>query len=71
MTTIRQATLADKAAIFDFLRIAYARGSEFKFPDRWEWAFERNPFVEGLPIWIAIAEGGAWSGRVVRWWSRW
>ncbi|MFQ5615763.1 MAG: GNAT family N-acetyltransferase [Anaerolineales bacterium] len=61
---IRQATLADKPIIFDFLRIAYAGRSAFKFPHRWEWEFERNPFWEGegLPIWIAVDEG---SGRVV------
>jgi len=56
MITIRQATLADKAAIFDFLRLAYAGRWEYKFPHRWEWAFERNPFWEGegLPVWIAV-----------------
>lgn len=53
---IRQATLADKPALFDFLRLAYPTRWQFKFPERWEWEFERNPFIarETLPIWIAL-----------------
>lgn len=52
---IRQATLADKPAIFDFLRQAYPNRWQYKFPERWEWEFERNPFVRGsLPVWIAL-----------------
>ncbi|NJN44819.1 MAG: GNAT family N-acetyltransferase [Anaerolineae bacterium] len=53
---IRQATLADKQAIFSFLRLAYPDRWQFKFPDRWEWEFEHNPFLQGenLPIWIAL-----------------
>ncbi|HNB55270.1 MAG TPA: GNAT family N-acetyltransferase, partial [Anaerolineales bacterium] len=58
---VRQATLADKTALFDFLRQAYPERSQYKFPERWEWEFEKNPFARGtlfvrgrLPIWIAL-----------------
>lgn len=58
MIQIRQATLADKPAIFDFLSIAYAEKAQYKFPERWEWQFEHNPFNNGdeLPVWIAVDE---------------
>ncbi|MCB9134198.1 MAG: GNAT family N-acetyltransferase [Anaerolineales bacterium] len=53
--SIRQATLADKPALFAFLRQAYPDRWQYKLPERWEWEFERNPFVRGpLPIWIAL-----------------
>ncbi len=53
---IRQATLADKPALFDFIRLAYPDRWQYKFPARWAWEFELNPFVRGeyLPIWIAL-----------------
>jgi len=53
---IRQATLADKPALFDFLRLAYLDRWQSKFPERWEWEFEHNPFLRGndLPIWVAV-----------------
>ncbi len=62
--TIRQATLADKAAISDFLGLAYPDRAHYKFPARWEWEFERNPYwpAAGLPIWIAV---DAASGKIV------
>ncbi len=58
---VRRATLADKNAIFEFLEQAYSGRARFKFPQRWEWAYERNPFTDGqLPVWIAVV-----AGRVV------
>ncbi len=60
---MRRATLADKPAIFEFIREAYRDRWQHKIPLRWEWEFENNPFKEGeeLPVWIAV-DG---SGRVV------
>lgn len=53
--SIRQATLADKPALFAFLRQAYPDRWQYKLPERWEWEFEHNPFVRGpLPIWLAL-----------------
>ena len=62
---IRRATYADKPAIFEFLKSAYAGRSEFKFPHRWEWAFENNPFLVGdqPPVWIAEAPDGRVVGQ--------
>jgi GNAT superfamily N-acetyltransferase len=56
---IRQATLADKPAIFAFLRLAYPDRWQYKLPQRWEWEFEHNPFLQGgnLPIWLALKGG--------------
>ena len=60
---IRQATLKDREAIWDFMRAAYEEDSpgvvQYKVPRRWNWQFADNPFVkdkeEGdlLPIWLA------------------
>ncbi len=54
----RRATIKDKEEIFRFLRIAYPKTSRYKFPERWEWEFEKNPFrdPDKLPLWIAINE---------------
>jgi hypothetical protein len=60
--TIRQATLDDKNAIFEFIKTAYegeqAGFSQYKIPERWIWQFEKNPFISEkdnkLPIWLAI-----------------
>lgn len=62
---LRQATSADKPAISDFLRAAYGARSEFKFPQRWEWAFEQNPFLASAapPVWIALAPDGRVIGQ--------
>lgn len=62
---IRQATYADKPAIFEFLETAYAGRSEFKFPHRWEWAYETNPYLPGdaPPVWIAVAPDGRVIGQ--------
>jgi hypothetical protein len=64
---IRQATLADKQAIFEFLARAYTDKSQYKFPQRWEWQFENNPFRKAkedeLPIWLAVDEDGTIVGQ--------
>ncbi|HUF39787.1 MAG TPA: GNAT family N-acetyltransferase [Anaerolineales bacterium] len=62
---VRQAAYADKPAIFEFLDSAYAGRSEFKYPHRWEWAYERNPFLDGdaPPVWIAVAPDGRVIGQ--------
>jgi GNAT superfamily N-acetyltransferase len=53
---VRQATLCEKPALFEFLRHAYPDRWQYKFPARWEWEYENNPFVQGAPpIWIALA----------------
>lgn len=64
LITVRQATLADKPALFAFLREAYPGRWQYKFPERWEWQFVHNPFrgPAGLPIWIALDEA---TGAVV------
>jgi hypothetical protein len=59
---IRQATLDDKNAIFEFIKTAYEREqpgfSQYKIPERWIWQFEKNPFISeknnNLPIWLAL-----------------
>jgi GNAT superfamily N-acetyltransferase len=58
MIIIRRATIADKQAIFDFIKEAYSDRWESKIPYRWEWLFIENPFVDSgnLPIWIAEDE---------------
>ena len=66
MVEIRQATLADKQAIFEFLSKAYGELAQYKFPERWEWQFENNPFRKDdeLPIWIAVDEEGNVAGQI-------
>ncbi len=64
MSSVRQATLDDKPAIAEFLKVAYPDRHRYKFPERWEWQFENNPLRdrnrsgnpnEGkLPIWLAF-----------------
>jgi hypothetical protein len=63
---IRRATLVDKQAIFEFLSKAYAGRAQYKFPERWEWQFEKNPFRQcgELPIWIAVDERRTVVGQV-------
>jgi hypothetical protein len=62
---VRRAALSDKQAIFEFLSKAYAGRAQYKFPERWEWQFEKNPFRQGdeLPIWIAVDEKGTVVGQ--------
>lgn len=66
MIEIRRAQMADKPAIFDFLSKAYQEKSRYKFPERWEWQFEKNPFRRGdeLPIWVAVDEEGMIVGQI-------
>ena len=58
MSSVRQATLDDKPAIAQFLQVAYPDRHQYKFPERWEWQFESNPFCDGnmekLPLWLAF-----------------
>lgn len=64
--TVRQATIEDKPKIFAFLDKAYDEKARFKYPERWEWQFERNPFrnLNELPLWIAINENGEIVGQI-------
>ena len=65
MITVRQATPADRPAIFDFIRQAYAGRWEYKIPERWEWEYVDNPYLEkgDLPIWIAVTDNGQVVGQ--------
>ncbi len=58
---IRQATLSDRQELWDFIRSVYGDEAKYKLPDRWNWEFRDNPFLDkdndGLPIWIAKLEG--------------
>ena len=63
ITTVRQATYADKTAIFDFLQqpsdrhnAEHTQFPRFKIPNRWRWQFKENPFCSDreLPVWIAL-----------------
>jgi GNAT superfamily N-acetyltransferase len=66
MIEIRRATIADKQAIYEFLPKAYKEYGQYKFPERWEWQFIKNPFRKGdeLPIWIAVNENGEVVGQI-------
>lgn len=66
MIEIRQAQLSDKSAIFDFLSKAYEDLSPYKYPERWEWQFQCNPFVKdlNLPIWLAIDDSNKIVGQI-------
>jgi len=65
MSQVRRATLADKSAIFTFIKKAYQGRWEHKIPERWNWEYVNNPFLENdeLPIWIAIDETGQVVGQ--------
>ena len=65
MIKIRKATLADKQKIFEFLSKAYEEKAQYKYPERWEWQFEHNPFRHGdeLPIWLAVDEDDTIVGQ--------
>ncbi|MEW6359066.1 MAG: GNAT family N-acetyltransferase [Planctomycetota bacterium] len=64
MIVVRRATLADKPAIFEFIRAAFGDASRFNIPERWEWQYENNPFRDPseLPVWIAVDED---QGKIV------
>ncbi|MGO9138314.1 MAG: GNAT family N-acetyltransferase [Syntrophales bacterium] len=57
-TIIRQASIDDKMAIWDFIEEAYEDAAKYKIPTRWNWQFLENPLVDKsgkeLPIFIAI-----------------
>ena len=57
-TVIRQATIDDRLAIWDFIKVAYGDHAKDKIPDRWIWEFLENPLTDKkqkfLPIFIAI-----------------
>ncbi len=59
MIPVRRATLDDKPAIFEFIRIAYSGRAQYKIPHRWRWQFQENPFLSSsdLPVWIATDKG--------------
>jgi GNAT superfamily N-acetyltransferase len=56
---IEQMTLADKPALLEFLREAYADNPRMSDERFWDWHFLENPFVEpdNLPVWLAKCEG--------------
>lgn len=58
--TIRRATLEDKPVIFAFLDQAYGVNAKDKYPERWEWQFEHNPYKPDnkIPVYIALNEEG-------------
>ena len=60
-TFIRQASIDDKMAIWDFIKVAYGDSAQYKIPDRWNWEYLENPSVDKngkkLPIFIAIKDG--------------
>ena len=58
--SIRQATIEDKERIGRFLALAYKEIYPYnRFPARWSWEFEKNPFWNGsdLPVWLAELNG--------------
>lgn len=69
--TIRQATMRDRDAIWDFMRRSYGEETPelvpFKFPSRWNWQYADNPFVSEkdglLPVWLAM-DGERIAGHV-------
>jgi GNAT superfamily N-acetyltransferase len=65
LITVRQATPADQDAIFEFIRHAYAGRWQYKIPERWDWIYVNNPYLdEGmLPLWIAVDEHGIVVGQ--------
>lgn len=65
MIHVRRATILDKPAIFEFLKLAYGEAGLCKFPERWEWQFENNPFKpnDQIPVFIAVTEDGQVIGQ--------
>lgn len=58
MVIVRQATLDDKPAIFEFLKQIHPTIWPYRVPERWEWEFENNPYAAlgDLHVWIAVDE---------------
>jgi hypothetical protein len=63
---IRNATKNDIQNIIIGWKNAYGKRVIYKYPQRWQWQFEKNPFLpdyqSNLPIWIAIKRN-----KVVGW----
>lgn len=56
---VRQATFEDEVLIANFYKAIFDN-AQYKYPKRWKWLYERNPFYSdnrSLPIWIAIDQG--------------
>jgi GNAT superfamily N-acetyltransferase len=53
---IRRVTTGDESALGTFLNEAYHPWGRFKYPDRWRWQFDQNPFRgdRDPSVWIAI-----------------
>ena len=45
-TIIRRASIADKAAIWNFIKGAYGDFSKHILPKRWTWQYRENPYVK-------------------------
>jgi len=66
--SIRLADFPDLPAISDAWRVAYAELYPYKYPHRWRWMFEENPFSQRdggkkLPMIIATTKNrvAAWA----------
>ena len=60
-TVIKKATIGEKAAILDFIKVAYENTEQHKVLKRWAWEYLENPSLSNgkkkeLPIWLAIKE---------------
>jgi GNAT superfamily N-acetyltransferase len=59
-TIIRQASTADKDAIWNFIKVAYGDFSKHMIPKRWTWQYSENPYVDKkknvFPILLAIKD---------------
>ena len=57
-TIIRRASIKDKDAIWNFIKVAYGDFSKHILPKRWNWQYRENPCVDkaedDLPILLAI-----------------
>jgi GNAT superfamily N-acetyltransferase len=57
---IKQASIKDKDAIWDFINDTYGDAAKYKIPERWNWEFLENPLVnkngDELPIFIALKD---------------
>ena len=69
-TIVRQATIADRDAIAEFIKIAYGSRSRFIVPDRWDWQYRDHPLIDqsqqNLNIWIAIKDDKV-VGQICGW----
>ena len=53
---IRQANIDDKENLFKFYAKVYGELGQYKYPLRWEWLYQNNPYLDPkrIPIWIAL-----------------